>query len=83
MSKGVHLLTKLFPNLNNLTEFSNKPKVGVEAIAEKLPSPVNHCSLSSRRSQVQIQAGVHFSIENNNNKKIPKRPGPLTLKQVY
>ena len=47
-------------------------KVGVEAIAEKLPNPVNHCSLSSRKSQVQIQPGAHFSIENNFNKIMPK-----------
>ncbi len=51
MDKEIPLLTNLFPNLNNLTEFSkDNPKVCVEA-PKKLHSPVKHCGLSSRRPE--------------------------------
>src|SRR3982750_2012537 len=73
LDKEILLLSKLFSNVNNLTEFSkNNHEDGVEAIKKKLHSLVKHCVLSSRRSRVQISAGAHFSINNNNNKTISK-----------
>src|SRR3954452_2697305 len=72
MEREIPLISSLIPNFN-LTEFSkNNHEGGVEAIKEKLHSPVKHCGLSSHRSRVQIPAGAHFSINNNNNKIIPK-----------
>ena len=73
LEKEIPLLSNFFSNLDSLTEFSkHNDEGGVEEIKEKLHSPVNHCGLSSRRSRVQIPAGAHFSIENNNNKIISK-----------
>jgi hypothetical protein len=48
MEKEIPLITKLFLNFNNLAEFSKVNNEGaVEAIKEKLHSPVKHCGLSS------------------------------------
>jgi hypothetical protein len=72
MEKEIPLINPLFTSIN-LTEFGKyNHEGGVEAIKEKLHSPVKHCGISSRRSRVQIPAGAHFSIENNNNNIIPK-----------
>jgi hypothetical protein len=69
LDKEIPLINSLFPNsINNLTEFSKIPKVGVEAITEKIHSPVKHCCLSSRRSRVQIPAGAHYLNNNSINK---------------
>jgi hypothetical protein len=50
LDKEISLISNLFPNINNLTEFS---KVNHESDVEapkKLHSPVKHCGLSSRIS---------------------------------
>ena len=84
VEKEIPLIAAFLPNINNLTEFGKyNHEGGVEAIKEKLHSPVKHCGLSSRRSLVQITAGAHLLFNNNFNKIMPKDIGSLALKQVY